>query len=127
MRQPLNLMCESSIDVEEAITPAPMISIDVRNIRELWNGRVAMWSGIPVVLLTDSYSDDEFERYVLDLFGAVAPGDHFIIGFGDNAPTDTMFPRIAMTTDLRAQCGMFRIKRDRLPRGASSGAGNPVE
>ncbi len=107
MRRLLNLMCESGIDVGEAITPAPMTSIDIRATRALWNGKVAMWGGIPATLLTDSYTDEEFEQCVLDLFTAVEPGDRFILGFGDNAPTDALFNRIAKTGDMSAQYGGF--------------------
>lgn len=107
MRRLLKLVVESGIDVGEAITPVPMTSIDVRSTRDLWKGRLAMWGGIPAVLLTETYTDDEFERYVLDLFDAVSPGDRFILGFGDNAPTDALFNRIAKTADLSKRYGSY--------------------
>ena len=62
--------------------------------RRLWQDRVAMWGGVASTVLTDVYSDDEFERYLEGLFAAIAPGDRFILGFGDNVPTDALYSRI---------------------------------
>ena len=46
------------------------------------------------MILTDVFTEEEFERFLEDLFAAVAPGDRFILGFGDNVPTDALFKRI---------------------------------
>lgn len=105
----LALVGKCDLDVAEAITPAPMTSIDVRRTRALWQDRVTMWGGIPTVLLTNTFSDEEFEESVLDLFRAVAPGDRFILGFGDNAPTDAIFERIKRTAELYDQCGSYPL------------------
>jgi len=109
MRKLLTLIRDSGIDVAEAITPAPMTSLDVRRTRELWKDKVAMWGGIPAILLTETYSDEEFESYMVDLFRAVAPGDRFILGFGDNAPTDALFQRIAAAAELYHRYGTYPI------------------
>ena len=31
-------------------------------------------------MITECFSEDEFENYLVDLFAAVAPGDRFILG-----------------------------------------------
>ncbi|MHB1133080.1 MAG: uroporphyrinogen decarboxylase family protein [Chloroflexota bacterium] len=110
MQRLLDIMPSTGLDVGEAITPAPMTSIDIRHLRSLWQGKMAMWGGIPTVLLTNSYSDEEFERYVVDLFAAVAPGDRFILGFGDNAPTDALFSRLAKTAELWQRYGRLPVR-----------------
>jgi Uroporphyrinogen decarboxylase (URO-D) len=94
----LKLMGETGVDAVEALTPQPMTSIDVRQARGLWGDDVTVWGGIPAVLMTPTYSDDQVEAYMEDLFAAVAPGSRFILGFGDNVPTDGLFSRILQVT-----------------------------
>ena len=90
----LRKLMECGVQVVEALTPKPMTSIDLAETRRLWDGRVAMWGGLASTLLTDAYTDEEFNLYMEELWQAVAPGDRFILGFGDNAPTDARFDRI---------------------------------
>ena len=114
MRRLLDLVGGSGLDVAEAITPAPMTSIDMGHLRELWDDKITIWGGVPSVLLTDTFSDEEFERNLRDVFHTMAPGRRFILGFGDNAPTDALFHRIALTADCGANTAAIR---------SSSGAG----
>jgi len=94
MKKLLTSLREAHVDVVEALTPAPMTSIDVRATRALWGDQVTMWGGIASITLTPTYSEDEFRAYIEDLFDAVTPGDRFILGFGDNVPTDGLWSRI---------------------------------
>lgn len=96
----LALMRETGVDVVEALTPRPMTSIDVRQAREIWGDEVAMWGGIPAVLMTDTTTDEEMEAFLEDLFAAVAPGERFVLGFGDNVPTDASFSRIRQVIEF---------------------------
>jgi Uroporphyrinogen decarboxylase (URO-D) len=109
MRRLLVELGRCNADVVEAITPAPMTSIDVRATRALWDGKVTMWGGIPAILLTDTFSDAEFEAYLVDLFQAVAPGDRFVLGFGDNVPTDAIFSRIIRLADFYEEHANYPI------------------
>jgi uroporphyrinogen-III decarboxylase len=94
MKVLLEKLRDCGVQVVEAFTPRPMTSIDVATTRKLWQGRVCMWGGVASTVLTDVYSDDEYERYLEELFAAIAPGDRFILGFGDNVPTDGLFHRL---------------------------------
>lgn len=100
MRELLRELRDCGVQVVEALTPRPMTSIDIRETRQIWEGRVAMWGGIPSVVLTDSFSDEQFEQCMADLFDAVAPGERFILGFGDNVPTDALFSRIRRCAEI---------------------------
>lgn len=105
----LPLIGDCGLDVAEAITPRPMTSVDIRTTRALWGDRITMWGGIPTILLTSTFSDDEFEENMVNLFRAVAPGDRFILGFGDNAPTDALSSRIERTAHLYEEYGGYPI------------------
>ena len=109
MKTLLARLRDCGIQVVEALTPKPMTSIDIRATRRLWQGQVALWGGIASIVLTDVFSDDEFEAHLEDLFEAVAPGDHFILGYGDNVPTDALFPRIRRVAKFWAERGRYPI------------------
>jgi hypothetical protein len=106
----LALMRQTGADVVEALTPQPMTSIDVRQAREIWGGEVALWGGIPAVLMTDTFSDEDMDMFLTELFDAVAPGDRFILGFGDNVPTDGLFSRIVQVVDFYHRHSAFPIR-----------------
>lgn len=97
------------VQVVEALTPKPMTSIDVAKTRRLWRDQVAMWGGVASVILTDTFSDAAFERYMEDLFRAVVPGDRFILGFGDNVPTDALLSRIKRVAQFWAERGRYPL------------------
>jgi uroporphyrinogen-III decarboxylase len=115
MRGLLASLMECGVQVVEALTPAPMTSIDMRETRKLWRDRVAMWGGLATVILTDVYSDEEFEDYLIKLFDAVAPGDRFILGFGDNVPTDASFERIKRIAAFWDENGAYPLKSIDMP------------
>jgi len=105
----LEKLMTCGVQVVEALTPKPMTSIDIAATRRLWGDQVAMWGGVASVILTDTFSDQEFERYMEDLFRAVAPGDRFILGFGDNVPTDALFRRIKRVAEFWAERGSYPL------------------
>lgn len=109
MRQLLTSLMECGIQVVEAITPKPMTSIDIPSTRRLWKDQVAMWGGLATVILTDAFSDEQFEAFLEQLFREVAPGDRFILGFGDNVPTDASFERVKRIARFWQECGRYPL------------------
>ncbi len=105
----LALLMESGVQVVEALTPQPSTSIDVRRTRALWDGRVVMWGGIPFNILTPEFTDGEFRDHIEALYRAVAPGDHFVLGFGDNVPPEALFSRIKWVADFNRENGSYPI------------------
>lgn len=109
MKRLLHCLRDCEAQVVEALTPQPMTSINVAETRRLWQGRVAMWGGLPTITLTSTFSDDEFERSLDELLRAVAPGDRFILGYGDNVPTDGLFHRIQRVAQFWAEKGTYPL------------------
>lgn len=109
MRKLLQQIKDCGIQVVEALTPQPMTSIDITKTRQLWGDEVVTWGGLASVILTETFTDQEFEAYLRDLFQAVAPGDHFILGFGDNVPTDALFSRIQRVAQFWAEHGNYPL------------------
>lgn len=112
MRELLSCVMECGVQVVEGLTPAPMTTIDVASTRTLWGDRVAMWGGLPAVIYTDAFTNEQFHGYLEGLFAAVAPGERFILGFGDNVPTDALPGRILETVEFWRDRGDLR----RLPQ-----------
>lgn len=106
----LSCLMNVGVQVVEAVTPKPVTSIDVGKTRALWKGKVTMWGGIPFSVLTPDFPDPEFEAYVEDLYDAVAPGDRFILGFGDNVPPETPFERIRWLAEFHQRNGAYPLQ-----------------
>ncbi|MDO9538376.1 MAG: uroporphyrinogen decarboxylase family protein [Thermoplasmata archaeon] len=94
MKKLLSLIKDCGVQVVEAVTPKPMTSIDIKQVRELWGDEVTLWGGLPSIIFTPVFTDAEFETHIEELFETIGEGKRFILGFGDNAPTDAMFQRI---------------------------------
>jgi hypothetical protein len=90
-----------------------MTSINIRRARELWDGQVTLWGGIPAILMTDFYTDEQVDAFLEDLFDAVAPGDRFVLGFGDNVPNTAYLSRILQVVDFYHRHNAYPIS----PRG----------
>jgi uroporphyrinogen-III decarboxylase len=109
MRRLLTSIMECDIQAVEAITPYPMTSIDIASTRRLWKDRVAIWGGLSTVILTEAFSEQQFETYLENLFRDIAPGDRFILGFGDNVPTDASFERVKHIARFWAERGSYPL------------------
>jgi hypothetical protein len=103
-------LMDVGVQVVEALTPEPNTSISIPRTRALWGDRVTMWGGIPFSLLTPTYSDEEFRSYVEDLYRSVAPGDRFILGFGDNVPPEAVFHRLRWLAQFNQTNGVYPIR-----------------
>jgi hypothetical protein len=86
-----------------------MTSIDIAETRRLWQDRVSMWGGLASIILTDTFSEQQFEDFLKNLFRDVSPSDRFILGFADNVPTDALFPRIKRVVQFWAEKGRYPL------------------
>ena len=101
---------ETGIDIAEAITPAPMGNFTLAEAREAWKDRIVIWGGVPTtVLCPEATSEQEFESFMHQLFDDIRPGDRFILGLGDNLPTDGSLERIERISEMVEQFGKLPI------------------
>jgi len=110
MKKLLSSLADCGIQVVEALTPEPMTTINLRATRELWGDRVALWGGIPTVILTSAFTEEQFEAHMKQLFKDIAPGDKFILGYGDNVPTDAIFSRIVRIAEFWHEHGSYPVR-----------------
>ena len=94
------------IDIADAVCPAPMTSLTLREIREAFAGKITVWGGIPSVsVLENSMDDYEFDAYLDDLFVQIGAGDHLILSIADTAPPGMKFSRLERIARLAKEFG----------------------
>jgi len=109
----MELILESGFDIAEAFTPPPMTNIGVAEARALWGDRITIWGGIASTMMSVSVPEEDFEVHVRQVLGEAAPGDHFILGTGDNVPTDSSLERIRRVTELMEELGTYPLEGGR--------------
>jgi len=61
------------------------------------------------MMLTETVSDDNFEKYMQELFSAIVPGSRFILGVADTVPPDASFARLAAGSGNGAAAGSASV------------------
>lgn len=105
----LKFFNETGIDVWEAWTPSPMTSISTAELRKALGNKGVIWGGVPSTLFEPTYSDKEFDQYVINLINETAPGYNFIVGMGDNLPFDGIIERVGRIVELIDKYGSLPI------------------
>ncbi len=106
----LPLIEQAGWDMVECFVTAPMVPVTMEQARQAWGERVIIWGGLPSVLFSADTSDEDFQRYVANLFHVIAPGDAFILGIADNALPDSMIERVAWVSDFVEEKGWYPLK-----------------
>jgi uroporphyrinogen-III decarboxylase len=110
----MELILESGFDIAEAFTSPPMTNIGVAEARAAWGDRITIWGGIASTMMSISVPEEDFEAHVRQVLSEAVPGDHFILGTGDNVPTDSSLERVQRVTELVEELGSYPLGRDRL-------------
>jgi len=91
----MDLILESGCDIAESVCPHPMTKVTIGEYYRRWHDKITIFGGIPsVLLLEDSISEANFDDYLDQFFGSIAPGDHFIVGVADTVPPKAKFDRL---------------------------------
>ena len=91
----LDLYLKAEIDIADSLCPAPMTKVPMKESRSILGSRVTTWGGIPsLMMLKDSYSDYEYEKYLDEFFQVIGDGSRLIISIADTTPPDADFDRI---------------------------------
>jgi hypothetical protein len=107
----LELLAESGMDIAEAICPKPMTKVTITDVKKAFRGKITIFGGVPsVALLEESMPDEEFERFMKNLFREIAPGDRFILGVSDTTPPDAKFERLRRITDMVNEWGRLPMR-----------------
>jgi len=85
----------SGIDIADSICPKPMTRLSLREVREVFDGRITIMGGVPsVALLEASMPDREFDRFLDAFFDDLGEADHLILGVSDTTPPGAKWERL---------------------------------
>lgn len=97
-------------DMLECFATWPLTETRLAEARRVLGRDVIVWGGVPSVLLEpESTPEEEFERYMDDLFRTIAPGDAFILGVSDNVMPEADIRRITRITELVKERGHYPL------------------
>lgn len=108
-RRLLPFLKNTGIDIWEAWTPTPMTSVTNKELRNAVGDKGVIWGGVPSTLFEPTYSDEEFDQYIINMLKEIAPGYNFIAGMGDNLPFDGNIERVGRIVELIDKYGRVPI------------------
>jgi hypothetical protein len=100
---------EAGYDMVETFTTAPQVSCTLAEARQAWGTDMIIWGAVPSIILEDTFSDEEFEAYMREVFRTVAPGDAFILGVADNVMPAARLDRLERITEMTEAWGRYPI------------------
>ena len=107
----MDLILESGIDIAEAVCPYPMTKLNIREYYSRWSDRITIFGGIPSnLLLEKTTSEEDFDRFLDNLFPSIMPGSRFILGVADTVPPDADFNRLQRIKELVEEKGQLPLK-----------------
>jgi hypothetical protein len=101
----LDLVQEAGWDMLECFVTAPMVPLTMEKTRAVLGTRVVLWGGVPSVILSPYYPEEEFRRYVGHLLRTIAPGDAVVLGVADNVMPDSLIERVRWICELVKDAG----------------------
>jgi hypothetical protein len=105
----LSLIERAGIGMAECFVTSPMVKTTLAEARAAWGDRVIIWGGIPSAILESPFDDEQFERYVDEVFRTIAPGKAFLLGIADNAMPGSRIDRIRRITEIVQQRGKYPV------------------
>lgn len=86
---------ESNFDIADSVTPAPMTKVSLKEYRDYFDGKIAIWGGIPsAIMMENSYSWDDFVDWFENTMKEIHPYDHLILSIADTCPAKASFDRL---------------------------------
>jgi hypothetical protein len=102
----LRLYLEAGVDVADSVCPAPMTRLSLREYRDAFGGRIAIWGGLcSTCVLPGSFTDAQFEQHVTEALAAVGDGRGLIFSLADTTPPEASLDRIRRIGDRIVQHG----------------------
>jgi len=101
---------DAGFDMSECFCTAPMVEVTLEEARAAWKGDVAIFGGVPSIILEPTFPEVEFEEYMRGVFRTIAPGDAFILGVADNVMPTSIIERVERISDLVERHAAYPIQ-----------------
>jgi hypothetical protein len=103
-----HLYREAGVDVADSVCPQPMTKLTLAEHRKAFDNQVTIWGAIPsVMLLPDSFSQPQFEKYMENLMTEIDTGQRLILSVADTLPPAADFERILYIAQLASN---FKVR-----------------
>jgi len=107
MRNLIDLIPETGLDVVESFSPAPLSSLSFDDAWQAWKSRVIPWGIIPSPLFDELSPTQNFERAVTEMVQTIASEGLAILCIADQALRPTLPDRILLAGDLIEEYGRY--------------------
>jgi hypothetical protein len=105
LRGLLSEVANTGFDVIQAITPAPVGDIPIKEIRK-WTGNTpVVWGGLPSIYFSDLITDLDFDRFVISVLEVMRQTPRSVLGVGCQVPPGARWERIKRVSQLVEQYG----------------------
>ncbi len=103
----IGAVAETGLDGIEGLTPAPLGDLEIEQVREAaGDPAVVLWGGIPGLMFTPHWSEEDFERAVRRAVEAWATDPRTVLGVGDQVPPDGLLARVRRVGEILGEiCG----------------------
>ena len=98
---------EAGFTVLEALTPSPVGDIPIKDIHKYVAKETIIWGGLPGVYFTDTISDDEFDRFVVEVLEVMKTETRYVLGVADQVPPGARWERIERVSQLVQKHGKY--------------------
>lgn len=89
------LLVRGGVHVADSVCPAPMTRLSLRDYREQFAGKIAIWGGLcSLSVLPQSFTDEQFVKHVDEALQAVAGGRGIVFSVADTLPPDADIDRV---------------------------------
>ncbi len=91
----LHLYVQAGVDVADSVCPRPMTRLSLREYREVFGDRIAIWGGLcSICVLPGVFSDEQFEAHLDEALDAADDGRGLIFSLADTTPPEASLERI---------------------------------
>lgn len=97
----------SGFKVLEALTPSPVGDIEMGDLKNWVTLETIIWGGIPGVYFTDLVSDEEFDKFVIQVLKVAKSEPRYVLGVADQVPPKSRFERIKRVSGLVDKYGRY--------------------
>jgi uroporphyrinogen-III decarboxylase len=99
-RKLMPMYLEAGFDVADSVCPHPMTSLRLEDILEAFRDRIAIWGGVPAILLCESSaSEADFRAFIDGVAERYGSASRFILGVSDMVTADAEWDRMQYITE----------------------------
>jgi len=100
LRGTFDLLARCGFDAIEAVTPAPVGDIPLRQLRDAAGPGVVLWGGLPGALFSPCFSTEQFEAHLSEAVEVFAEDGRCVLGVADQVPPDGLISRVRRVREV---------------------------